>query len=230
MRGAILHLGHFGITVMRVHPLLIGGLLLALAIHTSHRGVIGGVDAGLLGQPSQIFHVSLAGVAPYDRAHGRVGFQRGRVDAYRLALQHSAPRDLRQHKREHCLVRRFIQQSPRARDGHVIRRGFFQPVLQKPPQTQAVGYAPANAALAGNTFKESDQQQPEVHARSQRRPSQPAMIELATALFAKPVKLRFLQDPVQLLVEWMPGRLSQLARVKQVFLLVSGPLRSHCHG
>jgi hypothetical protein len=111
----------------------------------------------------------------------------------------------------------------------VIRRGFAQPVLQKPPQTQAVGYAPANATLAPDPFKESDQQQPEIHARSQRRPPQLVMIELAAALLAKPVELRLIQNPVQLLVKGMSCRLGPLARVKQVFLLLSGLLRSHRH-
>ena len=229
VRRAILHLGHFRVPVMRVYPLFVGSLLLPPAIHAPHRGVIASVDARLLGQPSQIFHVALAAVPPHDRAHRRVGFQRGRVDANRFALQHSAPRYLRQHEGEHSLVRRFIQQPPRPRDRHVIRRGFVPPVLQKPPQTQAVGHAPANAALAGDSFKEANQQQPEVHARRQRRPPQLPVVEPAAVFLAKRVKPRLIQNPIQLLVERMPRRFGPLARVKQLFLLLSGLLRPHRH-
>jgi hypothetical protein len=54
VRRAILHLGHFGVSIVRIQPFLIGGLLLPLPIHAPHRAVFGGVDAGLRCQPPQV--------------------------------------------------------------------------------------------------------------------------------------------------------------------------------
>src|SRR5207244_2345146 len=125
-----------------------------------------------------------------------------------------------QHKREYRLMRRFIQQPPRSRDRYVIRRGFVQSIVQKSAQAQTVGHSPADAALAADPFKESDQQQPKIHARSQRRPSQLRVIEIAALLLAELIEPRVVQHAVQLLVKGMPWRFRPLARVKQLFLLL----------
>src|SRR5258706_13426562 len=88
---------------------------------------------------------------------------------------------------------------------------------------------PGDTALAADSFKESDQQKPEIHARSQRRPPQLRVIEIAALLLAKLIEPRLLQHAVQLLVKGMPRRFRPLARVKHLFLLLPGPLRPHRH-
>ena len=99
----------------------------------------------------------------------------------------------------------------------------------EPPQAQAVGHPPADATLALDAFEESDQQQPEVHARRQRWPTQLGVVEGAASLLAKPVEVRLVQHTVEPLVERMPRRFGLLAGVEQLFLLLSGSLRSHRH-
>src|SRR5258707_8002350 len=101
-------------------------------------------------------------------------------------------------------MRRFIQQPPGARYRHVIRRRFVQSITQKTTQAQAVSHPPGDASLARDAFKESDQQQPEIHARCQRWPPQLVVIEPAAAALAQLIEPRFVQDPVQLLVKRMP--------------------------
>ncbi len=181
---------------MRIHPLLIRRLLFPLTIHPPHRLVIGAVDARLRRQPPQIFHVTLARVAPHNRTHRCIGFQRGRVDPDGFAFQQSAPRHFRQHKREHRLMRGLIQQPPRSRDGYVIRRGFRESIVQESPQAQTVGHSPADAPFARNPFEESDQQQSEIHARSQPRPPQFGVIKATAALLAERVKSRLVKHAV----------------------------------
>src|ERR1700680_4141801 len=126
-------------------------------------------------------------------------------------------------------MRGLIQQPPRSRDRHMIWRCFLQSIVQESPQTQAVGHSPADTAFALDSFEESDQQQPEVHTRSQRRPPYFPVIELTTSLLAKRVEARFVQNAVQPLVKGMSRRLRPLACVEQLFLLLPNSPRSHRH-
>ena len=109
VRGAMLHLHHFGVRIVRIHPLFIGRLLLALAIHAPHRRLVVRIDTRFRRQLPQILPVALACVATHDGAHRRVGFQRRCIDADGLALQHSTPRYFRQHEGEDRLMRGLIQ-------------------------------------------------------------------------------------------------------------------------
>src|SRR5713226_8625937 len=122
---------------------------------------------------------------------------------------------------------RFIQQTSRARDRYVIWRGFVESIVQKSAQAKTVGHSPADAALAADPFKESDQQQPEIHPRGQRRSPQLRVIEIAALLLAELIEPRVVQHAVQLLVKGMPRCFRPLARVKQLFLLLSGSLLPH---
>src|SRR5882672_4797309 len=126
-------------------------------------------------------------------------------------------------------MRGLIQQPPRSRDRHMIRRCLIESIVQESPQTQAVGHSPANAAFTLDSFEESNQQQSEVHTRSQRRPPYFPVIELTASLLAKRVEARFVQNAVQPLVKGMSRRFSPLACVEQLFLLLPGSPRSHRH-
>ena len=109
----------------------------------------------------------------------------------------------------------------------MVRRCFAQSVVQKAAQAQAVGHPPTDPPLARDAFKESDQQQPEIHARGHRRAPQLRVVEPAALLFAECVELRAAQHRVQLLVERVPGGFRLLPGVKQFFLFLF--LASHRH-
>ena len=123
----------------------------------------------------------------------------------------------------------LIQQPPRSRDRYVIRSGFLQSIAQKSAQAKTVGHSPADTTLAADPFKESDQQQSEIHARSQRRPPQFPVIEHTALFLAKRIKPRLVQHRIESLVERMARRFRPLAGIEQLFLFLSGSLRPHCH-
>lgn len=85
----------------------------------------------------------------------------------------------------------------------MIRRGLVEIVVEKPPQTQAVGHAPGDPSLAIDAFEESDQQQVEVHAGSQRQTANLGGIELGAPLLAELVEACGLQHPLQSLIKRM---------------------------
>lgn len=87
VRRAVLHLRDLGTGIMRVHPVRVWSLLLALAVHLTHRFAVLRIDARIRCQTLQIRHIAFACIAPHYRLHGRVGFERGRVNADGFALQ-----------------------------------------------------------------------------------------------------------------------------------------------
>ncbi len=215
---------------MWVHPLRIGHLLRSAAVHPPQRRCILGFDPFGLRQPLQVLRIAFPAVPPHDRPHGRVGFQRGGVNADRLALQQAPFGHQPQHPSKHFLVRRLVHQPPRARDRHMIRRLFIQPNLQKLPQTQGIGHPPGDASLAVDPLEEADQHQPEVHPRRQRRSAQPLVVELPAPTLAESIKIGFLQQLVQPPVERVSGRLGQLCPIPQRLLSLTMLARSHGHG
>src|SRR5215467_4397473 len=68
MRGAVLHFGHFGLGIVRIDPILIGGLLFPLAV-CAPEFFVTGLQARFLRQSAQILHVAFAGIPTYDRTH-----------------------------------------------------------------------------------------------------------------------------------------------------------------
>src|SRR3954454_10760752 len=83
---AVLQFGDLGLFVDRVFPVFVGTLVATLAIHAPQCCRIFGFDSFDFCQALQVPRVTLAGVAPYDGLHRRVGFQRGRIDADGLAF------------------------------------------------------------------------------------------------------------------------------------------------
>src|SRR5580658_8959495 len=126
-------------------------------------------------------------------------------------------------------MRCLIEQAARPRNRHMIRRRFIPPIFQKPPQAQAIGYSPGNAAFAADALKKSDQQSTEIHSRSQRGTSQLGVVKLRAFAFAEGVELRLLQHSAQLLIERMTRRFSLLASVKHLLLSFPPSLLPHRH-
>src|SRR6516162_6406083 len=66
MRGAVLHLGHFGLGIVRIDPILMGGLLFPLAV-PAPEFFVPGLEARFLRPSAQMLPVALAGIPMYDR-------------------------------------------------------------------------------------------------------------------------------------------------------------------
>ncbi len=201
VRAPVLHLRNPRVLVRRTLPLLVRHALLALAVQS--RQVLAGrrCQAGSLRQSAQELLVALPRVPPHDRAHRRVGFQRGRIDRHPLALQQSTIRQQAQYPAEHFAMRVHIDQPPRARNRRVVRRVLVQPDAHKPPQRQRVRQPPGDPTLAIDAFEIPDQQRPEVDPRRQRRPAVLGRIELRTPVFDKLIEPLRLQQLIQPLVE-----------------------------
>src|SRR5450432_3108269 len=114
VRAPVLHLRHPRILVRRTLPLLVRRALLALAIQPCQLFPRRRVDARGFRQPSQKLFVTLARVAPHDRAHCRVGFQRRGIDGDPLALQQPAISQYAQHPAEYFAMGVHIDRPPGA--------------------------------------------------------------------------------------------------------------------
>src|ERR1019366_3438511 len=214
----------------RTLPLLIRHALLALAIHPRQVFPRRRLDPRGLRQPAQKLLVALAGVAPHDRTHRRIGFQGGRIDSDPLGLQQPTLRQHPQHPAEDFAMRVQIDQPPRARNRRVVRRVLVQPDAHKAPQRQRVRQSPSNPALAVDALEIPDQQRPEVDPRRQRRPPVLGRVELCAPALDKLVEALCLQQLIQTLIERMPRSRRQLrVRNPDVFLLLPLLARAHCH-
>jgi hypothetical protein len=91
MRPAILHLRDLGVGIVRMRPVVIRALPLALPIDARQIGTRGRSNARGLRERGQEFLIALAAIASHDAAQRRIRFQRRRVDAERLPL-HQARR------------------------------------------------------------------------------------------------------------------------------------------
>ena len=112
----------------------------------------------------------------------------------------------------------------------MIRRGLVEIVVEKPPQTQAVGHAPGDPSLAIDAFEESDQQQVEVHAGSQRQTANLGGIELGAPLLAELVEARRPQHPLQSLIKRMSWwDTDAFSRIEKHLLLRFRSFPAHRH-
>jgi hypothetical protein len=145
----------------------IAAFLRPLAIQPPQLGPRRCFDARGLGQPRQKLVIRLPRVTPHDAPQGRIGLERGGVDADRLALDQIRRRQHLQDPCEDRPVRLHVDQPPRARDRRVLRRRFLQPQAQKPAERERVRGAPRDAALRIDPFEVADQQQPEIRAGEQ---------------------------------------------------------------
>ena len=91
VRAAVLHLRDLRVGIVRMRPVVVRALLLPLPIEPRQVLARRRLDARGLRELRQKLLIALARVAPHDAAQRRVRFQRGRVDADRLAL-HQARR------------------------------------------------------------------------------------------------------------------------------------------
>jgi hypothetical protein len=87
MRPTIFHFGNPCVLIMLIDPIFVSSFVLPLAIEPRQIFPRRRFDSRFLRQPVQKFLVTLSTVAPHDRTHRRVGFQRGRVHPHSLALQ-----------------------------------------------------------------------------------------------------------------------------------------------
>ena len=124
--AAVLHLGDARIRIIPIDPLLVRPFLLPLAIHSRQVFPCRRGDAGLLGQPFEKLLVALSVVSPHDRAHRRVGLQRGRVNADLLALHQSRVRQQSQDPRKDFPMGFHIHQAPGPRNRGMVRGTLFQ--------------------------------------------------------------------------------------------------------
>ena len=125
MRPAVFHLRDLRIGVVRVGPLLVRRLLLALLVHPCQVLARRGLDPRGRGEPGQKRLIALAGVAPHDAAHRGVRLERGGIDRHGLPLEQSRLDESLLHPREDGAVRLDIDQAPRPRDRRMIGRGVL---------------------------------------------------------------------------------------------------------
>ena len=116
MRAAVLHLRDLRLGVERIVPIRVRPLLLALAIHTRQIFTRRRFDARRLGQVGEKLLVAAPVVAPHDRLHRRVRFQRRPVHTEGLASNESRAVQHAQNPAKNRLVRFQVEQSPCSRN------------------------------------------------------------------------------------------------------------------
>ena len=131
MRAPVFHLRDAGIGIVRMCPVVIGALLLSLPIQTRQGRPRRRLDPRGLGQRRQKLVIALPGVAPYDAAHGRVRFERGRIDRQRFPFNQTRDSQTLKHPREHRPMGVQIDQSARPRYRRMIWRTLGQPQSEK---------------------------------------------------------------------------------------------------
>ena len=92
--------------------------------------------------------------------------------------------------------------------------------LQELPKTQRVTHPPGDPTLRILPLEEPEQKQPEIPARHQSRTPYPLRVEARAFLLHETVESRFLQNPVQPIVERMPRRSRKLRRRYPQLLLL----------
>jgi hypothetical protein len=156
--------------------------------------------------------VRLARIAPYDAAQGRVGLERRRIDADRLALDEVRRRQHLQDPREHRAVRLQIDQAPGARDRGVLGRRLLKSQAEEAAQRERISGPPRDAAFRVDALEVPDQQQPEIRAWRQARPSHARRVERRALGLHKCVERVRVEDVIQSLVKGVPSSGRQLIR------------------
>ena len=212
MRPAIFHLRDARVRIRRACPLLVRALLLPLAIEPRQGFARRRLDPRRLRQLREERDVAFARVPSHDAAHGRICFERRRVDADGLAAQQLGLDQPRLHPREDRPMRLDVDQTTGPRDRRMVRGRVFQAQPQEGAHGQRVGGPPRNAALRIEAFKIADQQETEIPSGRQAGTAHHRGIEAAALRLGKPVELRRVQDLIQPRIERMSGRARQVRR------------------
>ena len=122
MRAAIFHLRDLRIRIVRVRPVFVRRLLLALPIQPRQVLPRRRLDARGLREPRQKLLIVFSRIAPHDAAHRRIGFERRRIDRHRLALEQPGLGQPLLDPREDGAMGLQIDQPSRARNRRVIGR------------------------------------------------------------------------------------------------------------
>ena len=122
MRASIFHLCNLRIRIVRVLPVVVVALFLALAVQLCQLFAGRRLDAGFFCKTSEKVIVTLTVIPADDRAQRGVGFQRGSVHGNGVAFQQAFFRQHAQHPQKHFAMRFHIDQTARPRNGRMIRR------------------------------------------------------------------------------------------------------------
>ena len=209
-------------------PLTVARLLLPLPVESPQLRPARRLDPRCRCQLPQKLRIPLLRVPPHDAPHRRVRLQGRRIHPQRPALQQPCLRHPREHPREHRRVRLQIDPTPRPRYRRMVRRPLHKIQLQELPKTQRVTHPPCDPTLRILPLEESEQKQPEIPARRQSRTPHPLRVEARAFLLHEAVESRFLQNPVQPIVERMPRRSRKLRR-RYPQLLLLRLAASQCH-
>ena len=201
MRAAVLHLRDLRLRVVRILPLRVRQLLLALAVETDQLGPRRRLHARRLRQTPHELVVVLPTVKTHDAPQRRVRLQSRRVHAHRLARHQTRLRQTTKHPREHSAVSLHVDQPTRTRNGRMIRRRLGHAQPQEPTNAQRVLSTPRDPALRVQTLEVTHQQQTKVPARTKTRTAHPLRIELRALRLHQLVETAGFQNAVQPLIE-----------------------------
>ena len=151
--------------------------------------------------PAQERLVALARVPAHDAPQRRVGFQRRRVDAHRLASRQTGVGQPLPYPCEDRQVRLGVDPSPRARHRRMVRRRLVQRDVQELPQAQRIGGSPRHRPLPVQALEIAEQQHPDVAARRQTRPAHPVGVERRALLLDEGIEAGVVEHTIQSLVE-----------------------------
>src|SRR6266516_3679512 len=216
----IFHLRDLGIRIIGMFPFFIRPLLRPFPIQLGQILLRRRLNPARFCQLREKLRVTFSRVPPNDGSHRRVGLQGRSVHPNRLPIDQSVFRQYLQHPRKHSAMGLQIDQSPRSRYRRMIRCALRQRESQKALQAQRVGAAPGNPSFRVKAFEISDDQQGEIHTRSDARPTHRfALVKTNALLFGELIKLFVLQTFIHPIVEDVPARSWQLSRRDPQWLL-----------
>ena len=209
--GTVFHLGDAAVWVGGRLPVVVTDLLVgALLVEAAQLFIRRVLDARLVGQTCQIRLPIFARIFAFNRLHGRVGFQCGRVNSDCLAFEKLLVGGDFQDKHEHLFVNLQRQALMAATQTGMVRRGLVRRHSQEFRQRAAVTASPGDATLRADPFEVAHQNHAEVHARRDRRPTHDGRVVRLTELLDPIIELGLRQHLIQLPIKWVPRRLGQI--------------------
>lgn len=117
----------------------------------------------------------------------------------------------------------------------VIRRPIINIKAKEGSQAERISHTPSDSTVTIESFKETDEHHPKVNPGRQRRSSHFRVITLQAFTLADFVKLRFREQLVHPLIEWMARGFRDFAslskallfRFRLLFAYQHGPILSH---